>query len=369
MKPGKTRILQLLYLIFFSLFLFLKCKNAGQKTIDECNCEVIELKYAKYFKIYKCADKVVLYVTKLKKNSTENIQKKYNIKYRVKSIGITSTSYVGYLEKLDELDKISFVDNISLYYNDYILQSFKKGKIKEIGYSPNLNVEVLLSRKPDVIFTYTLNEKDLSYYELLRNKGVEVVIISEFLEEHPLGRAEWIKFFAAFFNKLDTAEKIFNKIEQTYLEVAKKSVLGFKKYKPKVLLEAPFNGIWYMPGGKTITAKLIEDAGGDYILKNDTNKEVYILNPEQIFSLCALADVWLNAGSFTSKKQLLSLDPQIEHFKSYKQSKIYSPIKKICNKGNEYFEQAPVNPHILLLDFYNIFTNNDSNLYYYVKLK
>ncbi|MCX7955093.1 MAG: ABC transporter substrate-binding protein [Bacteroidales bacterium] len=373
MKQKKTNILFSFFCIL--LCFFFGCKNHISNNNNTCNCKEIKNKYAKYFKIFICKDSIIAEVNKIKENSTEKniaryILSAHNIKYPVRSVGITSTSYIGYIEKLNELPKIKMVDNISFYKNIKILELYKKGEIKEIGPPNMFNIELLLTQKPDIIFTYSLSEKDISYYNFLKDKNIKIVIVSEFLEEHPLGRAEWIKFFSVFFNKLDTANKIFNEIEKKY-NLIKENIDINRKYSPKIFTEAPFNGIWYIPGGKSITAKLIDDAGGNYVFKNYTDRDVYMLNFEQVYSLCNSADIWINAGNNFTINQLLSIEPRIKQFKAFKHKKIYSPLKKIGTNGksNEYFEQGAINPHLLLLDFYNIFNNNDSNLFYYIKLK
>ena len=39
------------------------------------------------------------------------------------------------------------------------------------------------------------------------------------METHPLGKAEWIKFIAAFYDKDEKAATIFNEIEKEYLDL------------------------------------------------------------------------------------------------------------------------------------------------------
>ena len=50
----------------------------------------------------------------------------------------------------------------------------------------------------------------------LLEAGLKTVINAEYLEETPLGQAEWIKFTAAFFNAEDSAEREFNSIVSRY---------------------------------------------------------------------------------------------------------------------------------------------------------
>ena len=54
------------------------------------------------------------------------------------------------------------------------------------------------------------------YAEKLKELGIQVVLIAEYLESSPLAKTEWIKAIAAFYNKEQQAEKLFNEIDNNY---------------------------------------------------------------------------------------------------------------------------------------------------------
>jgi hypothetical protein len=62
----------------------------------------------------------------------------------------------------------------------------------------------------------TLRNADLDAVSLLRNEGIAYAPIGDYLEISPLGRAEWIKFTSAFFNREAEANAFFSKIEGVY---------------------------------------------------------------------------------------------------------------------------------------------------------
>ena len=85
------------------------------------------------------------------------------------------------------------------------------GEIKELGNDLELNIELLLELNPDLVIGFSVNgiNKKLDQIERL---GIPVVLDGAWTEQHPLGRAEWIKFIAAFYNKENEANSLFSKI-------------------------------------------------------------------------------------------------------------------------------------------------------------
>jgi len=94
---------------------------------------------------------------------------------------------------------------------------------------------------------------------------INSVLDLDYKEQDPLGRAEWLKFMAAFYGREKEADSIFNETEKNYLAL-KEKVKGVSK-KPAVFCNLPFKEIWYMPCGENYIALLIADAGGDFFME------------------------------------------------------------------------------------------------------
>ena len=93
-------------------------------------------------------------------------------------------------------------------------------KITEIGKESSLNTEILLDLKPELVVGYSVSTADKSL-TTLKKAGLNVIYNRDWLEETPLGRAEWIQFFGVLFNKEKQADSIFKVIEQNYLSAKK----------------------------------------------------------------------------------------------------------------------------------------------------
>ena len=164
--------------------------------------------------------------------------------------------------------------------------------------------------------------------------------------------------------KFSEIEKEYNKLKQKAQNI---------NNKPVVLSSLPWKDVWYIPGGNSFQARLIEDAGGDYLWKNNESHESIPLSIETVFSEAQNADIWINTGTADSNKQILGVDQRFENFKSLKNKQIFNNNNKLSvNGGNDYWETGIVQPHIILKDMIKIFHPEllpNYNLYYYKHLK
>ena len=187
-----------------------------------------------------------------------------------------------------------------------------------------------------------------------------------------MARAEWIKFFAAFVNKSDEANIIFSEVEKDYLTL--RELAKNYKDKPNVLTELKFGDVWYVPGGKSYMAQLINDANANYFWREDTATGSLQLSFEAVYKKAQTADYWLNVSLCTTKEQVVSQDKRYADFEAYKKNGIYNN-NLYCNKLNysTYWETGMIYPNRILSDMIQMFHKQakDSlgrNFYYYKQL-
>lgn len=358
-----------LVLITVLFFLFTSCNTENKK--KETFITLSNNKYAKYFKIDYIDNVPILevynYYQGAKNEKITYNLKKLNIPIPVKNIVLLSSTHIGYIEKLNELSAIVGISDNRWIYNSELQKNIAQGKIHEIGYEQNIFYEKLLQIKPDVVFAYSVGKESLPHIKKIESLGIPVIFTAEYLEEHPLGRSEWIKFFSVFFKKEKKADSIFQEIETAYKSIQERSKLITNK--PLVLLNYPFNGVWYLPNSKSYFVQLIRDAGGKYIFDTLTEKAIYPMNEEWVIYHAKDADIWLNVGQIQNIEEI-NFDAY-KKIKALKNCKLYNHNLKINNNGaNDFWEKSPIEPHCVLEDLWKIFHNPDSNLtyYYYKKL-
>ncbi len=133
------------------------------------------------------------------------------------SIACTSTSHIPLLDYLGESEKLTGFPSTDYISSQKIRRRIEDGYVKDLGRADGMNLEQLAILKPGMVMGYSMSS-DYGQFKKIEELNIPVVINAEYLEKHPLGRAEWIKFMALFFNKEHEADSIFRGIEKSYLE-------------------------------------------------------------------------------------------------------------------------------------------------------
>lgn len=288
----------------------------------------------------------------------------------VESIVCTSTTHIPLLDYLNETDKLIGFPTTDYISSEKMRKLIDEGKVKELGIDKGMNLEQLFSLKPSLVMGYTMTS-DLGQLKKIKELEIPVVINGEYLEKHPLGRAEWIKFMALFFNKEKMADSIFNMIEQQY--VSTKNLITEKMSKPTVLSGIVYGDAWFMPGGQNYAATLLNDAGCLY-LWNDTDSNGFLqLGFETVFAKAKDADLWIGASDFKSLKDMEAADHRYALFGSFKKKNVYTYNARTGAKGgSEFLELGYLRPDLILKDLVKIAhpeLMRNYELYFYKKLK
>lgn len=348
------------------LIVVFSCKKQGVKVAKNIETEST-IKYAKGFDIIKenGSKKLIIkaayqnfkgvskYEILTKKNTASIASKNEIIKTPIQKIILTSTTHIPMVELLNEETSI-----IGFPHSKYISSEKTRAliagkKITEIGKESSLNTEIILNLQPELVVGYSVFSADKSL-TTIKKAGIKVIYNGDWLEETPLGRAEWIKFFGILFDKEKQADSIFKVIEKNYLE-AKKIALKTTK-KPSVLSGAIINkDSWNLPAGNSFVAQFFKDGNLTYLWKNSKGKGSLSLSFESVFDKAKNADFWIAPGSFSSKKQLLKSNKIYAAFNAFKNNKIYTPTtKKGKTGGIIYYELAPTRPDLVLKDIIKI---------------
>ncbi len=267
---------------------------------------------------------------------------------------VLTSIYVGFLDKLNLIDNIIAVDNSKYIYSAKARELIENGKITEVGDSYSLNIEKVFSLKPDLLFTYGNGNPNVDGDPKLIQNGIQIASGTFHLENSPLARAEWIKFVAAFFDKEKEADEIFNGISERYNKLTK--LTQNITYRPTVFTEAEFSGVWYEPGGNSYMSKLLNDAGAEYLWKQDQSTGSLKLNYEQIFEKAYDADFWVNVLFWTKLSDVLKNDPRNYKFKAFQTKNIYNNNASLNKFGfYEYWETGAINCDLVLGDLIKIF--------------
>lgn len=286
----------------------------------------------------------------------------------VKSAVCTSTTQIPWFDVLESSEGISGFPDPGYIYSALQRDRLKKGRLKDLGGPSGLEPELLVSLNPEVVLSFS-GRGDERLEKLLQQAGIPLLRTLEHLEEHPLGRAEWIRFAGLLLNKLKRADSIFNQVAVNY-----KSQLAsetFSKASPAVLTGIPYGGVWYLPGSRSYASRLFEDAGFKPVQAESGNAVVLPLSVESVFQMGLSADFWIGASNFSTIDGLISADIRFENFKSVQNRNVWVYDRQLIpGGGNGYFETAGLRPDLVLRDLNIIRSGGDSTaLTYYRRLQ
>ncbi|MCV6630690.1 MAG: ABC transporter substrate-binding protein [Flavobacteriaceae bacterium] len=275
------------------------------------------------------------------------------IRTPIEKVVVMSTTNIPPLELIEEENSLVAFPNTNYISSEITRKRIDSGKIKDIGTFGNFNMELLLQEKPDLIIGFSVNGNNATY-DKIEKFGIPVVFDGSWTEAHPLGRAEWIKFIAAFFEKTDQANQVFREIETAYLQ-AKEKAAKVSQQPPTVLSGSMYKDVWYVPGGQSFAAQILQDANTNYYWKDNTQTGSIALSFESVLAKAKKADLWISAGNFTSKEQLIASDKSYAAFDAFTNNKIYSfAHKKGATGGFIYYELGPMRPDLILQDIIKI---------------
>jgi iron complex transport system substrate-binding protein len=379
--------MRLLILFQFAALFLLSCSNTQVKNNIQNTDAIIDTnQYAERFSIlryngytnvqvknpWQKANEVVLNYYFVSNDSIQlpDVDPYYIIKTPVKRVVCLSTTHIAFIDCLGKTSSIIAISGKKLVSNKQITKGLQDGTIPDLGYDQSLNYELITKLKPDVVFAYGVTSNISGSLVKLRDLGIKVIIIAEYLETHPLAKAEWIKVFAECYHESTLAKKTFDSVSSQYIKLTK--LTQNIKNKPKVMIGFPFNGTWYIAGGKSYMAKLINDAGGDFIWNNIDSYESVPVNWETVFEKSMYTDIWINIGDIHNKKEITSTDSRLASFNTFKNNNLYNNNALENNTGgNDYWESGVTNPHIILNDLIAILhpeITSGYNLHYYRKI-
>ncbi len=352
--------------IFLALWFFMACNPAKKPAATDVVYQPIALTYATGFTLEKAKDhyrvKVITpfkgatapltYVLYDRQGQKPAVQADAYIATPVKSIVCTSTTHIPLLDYLGESAALTGFPSLDYISTASVRTRIEAGQVAELGVDEALNIEKLVSLQPEVVMGYSLTG-DFGQFNRIQEAGIPVLLNAEYLEQHPLGRAEWLKLAGILFNKETMADSVFNYIQNEYLQALALAKTAGEK--PTVMSGIVYGGSWFVPGGRNYAARMLGDAGFTYLWQQDTTAAFLPLSFENVFNRAHEADFWIGVGSFRTLAELAAADSRYTAFRPYRQHTVYSYNKRIgAQGGSEFLELGYLRPDIILKDLIKI---------------
>jgi iron complex transport system substrate-binding protein len=274
------------------------------------------------------------------------------IEVPVHRVASLSSTFLGMFNLLGESDRISACTDPQLIVDSLLYNRYLDGNLFDLGGAMQTNAEAIVGHFPDLLMKYIYGGGDLIDQKIIE-AGIPIAYNLEYMETNPLGRAEWLKFVAAFVCKEEIGDSLFESMEKSYIELSKLAVNS--KTKPTVLDGSSYQGVWHAAGGRSYPAKLYADAGADYYWKNDSSRGNIPLSFEVVLDKQANSDYWIGP-SIGSKDELLGIENRYSLLKPFRTGNVFHFEKRINPHGGlDYYESGVVHPDVLLKDLIWVF--------------
>ncbi len=285
-----------------------------------------------------------------------------------KRIVTMSSTVIAMLDAVGAVNTVVGVSGMEYILNPKILA--KRDSIGDVGYEGNINYELLLSLNPDLVLFFGIRGANAMEGKL-KELNIPYMYVGDHVENSPIGKAEWLVAISEIVGKRDDGIKVFSEIPKRY-DAWKKKVADANLNAPKVMMNIPYNGTWFMPSTESYVARLIADAGGDYIYKKNTGTTSMPIDLEEAYQLVSASDVWLDVGLTNSLDEVKAACPKFTDTNCFIHGNVYNNnLRSNEVGGSDYFESGVVNPDIVLQDLIKIFHPElvQEDFVYYKQLK
>lgn len=293
-----------------------------------------------------------------------------------KRIVAMSSSHAAMLDAVGCSDRIVGLSGCRFIYNSELCNKIAKSEISEVGYDSTFDFEKISALKADIVLLYGVAGEAKTMTTKLEELHILYIYIGDYLENDPLGKAEWVVALASLCGVEEKGMEFFAGVEEHYNTLRGKQYCS--AYKPRVMLNLPYRDTWFMPPHNSYMVRLIEDAGGEYILtengKRKTKNEHNTSTPislEEALVLAMKADFWLNLGQMVSVEEVCATAPRFAKVDAVRFGRLYNNTKRTNeSRGSDFWESGAIRPDLILEDLINIlhYEAPTDSLHYYKKL-
>lgn len=261
-------------------------------------------------------------------------------------VAVVSTTHLPFFTALGVPEAVVGVAHADAIRDRGLRERVRSGAISEITRAEGLDRERLIALAPQALFDYPFGRKP----------GQVVVVpttiaVTEYLEEHPLGRAEWIRFFGLLLGKEKRADSSFAALSHRYTTLRDmRRVLGEQ---PRVLFGSNWEKDWFAPPGNSYMAALIHDAGGRYWFADSTSDGNIPMAIEQVIGIADSCDhfgVVMAEDGRVDALRMAAGDPRVAGLKALRNGGFIGNSAR-----SDLFGQALLEPEVALQDLRCIF--------------
>lgn len=262
---------------------------------------------------------------------------------------VTSNSLAALMVELGVAGHIAGVCEPEYIFDPTIHAMIGCRLIADCGSGMYPNIERILELEPDAIF---VSPFEGGGYAQLEKLGIPLIQCADYMEDTPLGRAEWIRFYGRLFGVGPAADSLFQKVRTDYESLSDLALSCTGR--PKVMLDTRSGSAWYTAGGRSTIGQMIAQAGGNYAFADRNENGSIPLAFESVFERAQDSDIWLLKNSTEGTLTYSQLESDYSgyaRFRPFRDKTIW-----VCDVNRTpYFEETAFHPELLMNDYIAIF--------------
>ena len=255
---------------------------------------------------------------------------------RARGFVTTSTTHVHLLEAGAGLNGWRGCTSLKYLRDSKVLDWADSARVRDVSGDGGLNAEIVTMLNPGCILT--------GPNQNLEERNWPWVPVTEYLEPHPLGRAEWMVPLAWMIGDSAAGVEAFEAVKARYVKAAHRAVKTGKR----VFTGSVADGVWHAPGQDSFVAQWIKDAGGVYALNDADDQSNVALSLESMLELISRTDAWVLVTydeDGVNANDVIEMDPR--------HAEVMKAVDEVwvCNTAEvDYFGEVVAHPEWVLED-------------------
>ena len=236
----------------------------------------------------------------------------------------------------DAMDAVDTVRLCSLtednWYLDAPKEAMQAGKLQFAGKYSEPDYELLVESGCDLAIENTMIYHAPEVKEMLEELGIPVFVDRSSYEPHPLGRAEWIRVYAAMLGRDAEADSFFREQEALAEEAGRRDYSG----KTVAVFSVNTNGSIVIRKRDDYIPNMLRMAGGKYVFDELPGAEgsgSMNLSLEEFYALAGDADCLLYNAAIEyapeSIEALTAINPLFAEFKAVREGQVWTTQKSL----------------------------------------
>lgn len=259
-------------------------------------------------------------------------------------LAVVSTTHLSFIQALGKLRTVVGAAHVDRIVDTELRTALSVGAV-DVGTADGLDRERLIALAPDALLDYPFGRTDVG----AQHFGIPRIAITEYLEEHPLGRAEWLRFFGVLLGCEPLADSLFARIQDRYAA----EVIALPPSRPRVFFGSVWQGQWFVPPSGSYMATLVQDAGAQLVFGDRRGGENVAVDLETVLDECANADHFgaiLAVEGTPAALDLVGGDARLATLKAVQQGGFHGN-----SATSDLFGKALLEPDLVLRDLVCIF--------------